>query len=129
MKNKVSTIIRIVVSFGLLGLLFWIMRDELKEVARTIVYFRVEYMLLGLGGAITITPLLWFAAAAVRLPLTILGFFQYIAPTLSLLIAVYLYNEPVAPSRWVSFSLIWLALAVFSVEGLVHTRRTARLAG
>ena len=44
MKNKVSTIVRIVVSFGLLGLLFWLMRDELKEVARTIVTCRVDFM-------------------------------------------------------------------------------------
>ncbi len=88
-----------------------------------------EYALLGLGGAITITPLLWFAAAAVRLPLTILGFFQYIAPSISLVIAVFVYSEPVAASRWVSFGLIWLALAVFSLEGLLHNRRAARMAG
>ncbi len=82
-----------------------------------------DYLLLALGGVVTITPLLWFAAAAVRLPLTVLGFFQYIAPSLSLLLAVVVYGEPVAFSRWVCFGLIWLALAIFTMESVVHSRR------
>ena len=82
-----------------------------------------EYALLALGGVVTITPLLWFAAAAVRLPLTVLGFFQYIAPSLSLLLAVFVYAETVTFSRWVCFGFIWLALAIFTVESVVHSRR------
>jgi chloramphenicol-sensitive protein RarD len=82
-----------------------------------------QLLMLGLGGAVTVTPLVWFAAAAIRLPLATLGFFQYIAPSLSLLLAIFVYAEPVSTARWGTFILIWSGLIVFSVEGLVHHRR------
>ncbi len=82
-----------------------------------------ELLMLGLGGAVTICPLIWFAAAAVRMPLTSLSFFQYLAPTLSLLLAVYVYGEVVPAARWFSFALIWLGLLIFSSEGLYYHRR------
>ena len=82
-----------------------------------------QLSLLALGGAVTVAPLIWFAAAAVRLPLTTLGFFQYLAPSISLVLAVQIYGESVAPARWFSFGLIWLALVIFSAEGLYHHRR------
>jgi chloramphenicol-sensitive protein RarD len=81
-----------------------------------------QVLMLGLGGLVTVTPLVWFAAAAVRMPLTLLSFFQYLAPSLSLLLAVFVYAEPIANARWLSFALIWLGLAVFSVDGLRQQR-------
>jgi len=81
-----------------------------------------QVLMLGLGGLVTVTPLVWFAAAAVRMPLTLLSFFQYLAPSLSLLLAVFVYAEPIASVRWLSFALIWMGLAVFSVDGLRQRR-------
>ncbi|MCI3919538.1 EamA family transporter RarD [Paenibacillus sp. TRM 82003] len=71
-----------------------------------------------LAGAATALPLLWFAQAAKRLTLTTVGLFQYIAPTLSLLLGVFLYHEPFsAAQRW-SFGLIWIALAIYSASSI-----------
>lgn len=78
--------------------------------------------LLALSGVATMLPLLCFAAAVRRLTLTVLGVMQYIAPTLQFLIGVLLYNEPMDATRLVGFILIWTALAVFSVEGVMTKR-------
>jgi len=85
-----------------------------------------QVALLALGGPLTVVPLVAFAAAALRLPLSVLGFFQYIAPSLTLLLAVFVYGEPFRPAQAVTFGCIGLALVIFSFEGLYHQRR-ARL--
>ncbi len=77
-------------------------------------------LLLMLGGFVTSLPLLCFAAAIIRLPLTVMGMFQYIAPTLSLAIAVLVYNEEFGIDRLVTFGCIWIALLIFSVEAWVY---------
>ncbi|MGE0625315.1 MAG: EamA family transporter RarD [Pseudomonadales bacterium] len=87
-----------------------------------------ELALLALGGPLTVIPLVAFAAAALRLPLSVLGFFQYIAPSLTLLLAVFVYGEPFRAAQAVTFGCIGLALLIFSFEGLYHQRR-ARLPG
>jgi chloramphenicol-sensitive protein RarD len=74
------------------------------------------WFLLG-SGIITAFPLICFASAARRMPLTTLGLFQYIAPSLSLILAVWLYGEPFTTAHTVAFSLIWSALALSSWEG------------
>jgi len=84
-----------------------------------------ELSQLGLGGLVTVVPLVCFAAAAIRLPLTTLGIYQYLAPSLSLLLAVYVYGETVAPIRWLSLMMIWLAIVIFSVGGLYHRAQTS----
>ena len=76
-----------------------------------------QFALLMLGGVITVVPLLFFTAATIRLPLVILGVIQYVAPTLSLLIAVLVYEEGVSDARWLTLTMIWLGLLVFSGEG------------
>jgi chloramphenicol-sensitive protein RarD len=81
-----------------------------------------ELGLLALGGAVTVIPLVCFAAAALRLPLTVLGFFQYLAPSLTLLLAVFVYGEPFRMNQVVTFGCIWGALVIFSAEGLYHQR-------
>jgi chloramphenicol-sensitive protein RarD len=78
---------------------------------------------LALAGAVTCFPLVCFAAAAQRLPLASLGFFQYVAPTIILAIAVLAYDEPFRDSQWLTFLAIWTALAIFSLDGLYHQRR------
>jgi chloramphenicol-sensitive protein RarD len=80
--------------------------------------------LLLLAGPVTAIPLLFFAGAARRLPLSTLGFLQYVSPTLQFLLAVLAYREPLDGPRLVAFVLIWTALAIFAV----HTGRNARRA-
>ncbi|AYO82414.1 EamA family transporter RarD [Methylobacterium brachiatum] len=74
--------------------------------------------LLMLTGLTTALPLIWFAAAAVRLRLTTLGLLQYVAPTCLLCLSVLAYGEHVEPPRAAMFALIWVALALYSVDAL-----------
>jgi chloramphenicol-sensitive protein RarD len=82
-------------------------------------------LLLMLGGFVTSFPLLCFAAAVTRLPLTVMGMFQYIAPTISLIIAVLVYNEEFGIDRLVTFGCIWFALLIFTVEAWIHHKQHA----
>lgn len=79
--------------------------------------------LLMLAGPVTALPLVWFAAAARRLRLTVLGFFQYLTPTGHFLLAVFAYGEPFGPARLAAFALIWAALLLVSLESW-RTRRS-----
>ena len=74
--------------------------------------------LLLLAGPITAVPLLCFAAAARRLPLTTMGFLQYVSPTLQFLIAVAVYHEPFSRGRAAAFGCIWLAVALFAFDSV-----------
>lgn len=69
------------------------------------------------AGPITAVPLWLFAAGARRVPLSTMGVLQYISPSLQLLLGVFLYGEPFEGARVLGFCLIWLALAIYSVEG------------
>jgi chloramphenicol-sensitive protein RarD len=84
--------------------------------------------LLSLTGVVTAAPLLCFAGAANRISLTTLGLLQYIAPTMQLVLGVTLFGEPMGLIRWVGFSLVWLALVVFTVDSLVARRGRAAAA-
>ena len=80
-------------------------------------------LLLVLAGPVTVAPLLLFALAARRLTLTTLGFLQYIGPTGQLLLGLY-YGEAFTPAHAVCFSLIWLALAIVSVDAIAAARKS-----
>ncbi|MFC6671577.1 EamA family transporter RarD [Marinobacterium aestuariivivens] len=84
--------------------------------------------LLFLAGPVTMVPLLCFAAAANRISLTALGFFQYIGPSGMFLLAVFVYGEPLSPGKLVTFGLIWTALAILAVDSLVKLRRAVPVA-
>ena len=71
-------------------------------------------------------PLLFFAAAATRLPLSTLGLLQYLAPTLQFLLGVLYFGEDMSPGRWVGFGLVWLALMIMTVDGLRQARVVRR---
>src|SRR5690606_32316446 len=88
-----------------------------------------EIGLLAAAGPVTVVPLVCFAAAAIRLPLSVLGFFQYLAPSAMLLLAVFVYDEPFRSSQLVTFGCIWIALLIFSGEALYHQRRLSRALG
>lgn len=83
-------------------------------------------LLLFGAGPVTAVPLLLFAAGARMLPLATVGLLQYIAPTLQFALAVFLYGEPFTPAHLITFSLIWVALALYSFEGWHHGRHLQR---
>lgn len=74
--------------------------------------------LLALSGPVTAVPLLLFAAGARRIPFSTLGLLQYVAPTLQLLLGVWLFKEPFAGTKVAGYALVWLALAVFTADSL-----------
>ncbi|MCP4002926.1 MAG: EamA family transporter RarD [bacterium] len=78
----------------------------------------VTMALLVGAGAVTAAPLLWFAGAARRLPLTTVGLIQYLAPSITLVLAVRLYDEDFTGTHALSFGLIWAGLLVFSGDML-----------
>ena len=78
------------------------------------------------SGIITTLPLLAFSAAAIRIPLSTLGFIQYIGPSLMLLMAVYIYGEPLGANKIATFGFIWLALIVYSIDGIRFSRLKKR---
>ncbi len=80
----------------------------------------ITSLLLVASGLATAVPLLLFAAGARLIPLSVLGILQYIAPTIQFLIGVLVYHEPLTWVRLVGFCLIWLALAVYSIEGMLQ---------
>jgi chloramphenicol-sensitive protein RarD len=84
-------------------------------------------LLLMSMGPVTAIPLLFFAGAVMRVPLTVMGMLQYLAPVLQFLVGLTIAGEAMPASRWIGFGLVWVAIGVFSVDGL-HAARRARLA-
>lgn len=84
-------------------------------------------ILLMLLGPFTAIPLLAYVAAANRLPLSTLGLAQYVTPTVLFIFGITIFSESVQPLEWIGFGLIWLALALFSVDLLRHSRRPSVL--
>jgi chloramphenicol-sensitive protein RarD len=90
-------------------------------------HFGVGHSLLLISSGIaTAIPLLLFATAARRIPLSTVGLLQYVTPSMQLAIGVFVYDEPMPPARLVGFAIVWLALAVFTVDSLRHARRSSR---
>ncbi|PTQ12811.1 protein RarD [Sphingomonas oleivorans] len=79
-------------------------------------------LLLMLAGVVTAVPLLMFAAAARRLPLSTVGLLQYIAPTLQFLCAIFVFGEHMSRVHALTFACIWAGLAVFAMDGLRASR-------
>ena len=84
-------------------------------------------LLLTTTGVITAIPLMLFGAAAIRVSMVSLGLLQYLAPTIQFALGLLVFHEPMPASRWVGFGLVWLALALFTVEAINHRRRQLRL--
>ena len=82
-----------------------------------------DALLLG-AGIVTALPLIWFAAAARKLPLTTIGLLQFTAPTATFILGVFVYGEPFAAAETVTFACIWLALLLY-VSDAVLARRAA----
>ncbi|MGO1118507.1 EamA family transporter RarD [Rhodovibrionaceae bacterium A322] len=84
-------------------------------------------LLLILSGAMTALPLMFFAAAARRMSLSLVGVLQYVAPSLQFLIAVFIYDEPFGLRQLATFAFIWAGLIIFSYASLANRRRELSL--
>jgi chloramphenicol-sensitive protein RarD len=82
-----------------------------------------DLLLIG-AGVVTTIPLLLFASAAQRIPLSTVGILQYIAPTLQFLLGVLVYKEPFDHSQLIGFGAVWLALIIFWAESYLSHRLT-----
>ena len=80
------------------------------------------------AGLVTAVPLICFGAAAVRVPLVVLGLLQYLAPILQFALGVLHFHEDMPVGRWIGFGLVWVALVVFTYEALRYRRSQLRLA-
>ncbi|MDJ0347827.1 EamA family transporter RarD [Cryobacterium sp. PH29-G1] len=88
----------------------------------------VHTMGLLAAGVITAVPLLLFAAAARRLPLTVLGLIQFVAPVLQFLVGVFVLKEAMPLERWAGFGLVWVALIILTVDMVASGRAPRRAA-
>ena len=84
-------------------------------------------LLLVTTGAITALPLICFGAAAIRVSMTTIGLLQYLAPTLQFALGVLVFHEEMTPAKWLGFSLVWVALVIFTGEALRHRHRQLRM--
>jgi chloramphenicol-sensitive protein RarD len=84
-------------------------------------------VLLTSTGLVTAVPLICFGAAATRVSMTTLGLLQYLTPTIQFILGVAVFHEAMPAMRWVGFTLVWLALVLFTFESLTHRRRQLRL--
>ena len=113
----------ILMPFALIGIYYLMINDKISFLNSS------EYIsiMLTLGGLITIIPLLLFNGAATRMKLSTLGFFQYIGPTCAFLLAIFVYNEEFNTDKLITFSLIWLALVIFSLDSFNTRSKNKKL--
>ncbi len=83
---------------------------------------RIDALLVA-SGVVTALPLILFAYGAQRIPYSLVGILQYIAPSLQLMCGVFLYGEPFTQSQAIGFACIWLALGIYATDGLLRWRR------
>ncbi|HEY2980422.1 MAG TPA: EamA family transporter RarD [Anaerolineales bacterium] len=82
---------------------------------------RIDLLLAG-AGIVTTIPLLLFASAARRIPLTLVGLLQYIAPTIQFLLGTLVYKEPFSHNQLIGFGIVWIALIIFWAENYLVKR-------
>jgi len=107
--------------------IFYLSFTEIQSSASFLHQTPLMDILLILGGPVTALPLFWFGIAATRVPLSTLGFIQYLSPTLQLLIGVVIFKETFSADYFISFSLVWAALVVYMVS-VLYTMRKKNLA-
>lgn len=103
------------------ALLYLIYMEKTGEGAFLHLGTATDALLVG-AGLVTTAPLVMFAAAAQRIPLTLVGILQYIAPTLQFLVGILIYHEPFTASQFIGFAIVWAALIIFGLEGVVARR-------
>ena len=83
---------------------------------------------LAIFGVLTAIPLILFGSAAENLPLSWVGFMQFMAPTIQFILALTVLNEEMPPARWAGFMLVWLALVILTTDALKRSRANRVLA-
>ncbi len=106
----------------LLYMLFFASSDSASMLSNT---WDTNVLLIA-AGIVTTAPLLCFTAAAQRIRYSTLGFFQYIGPSLMFFLAVWVYGEPLAQDKLITFGIIWAALLLYSVDTIIHQQRSRR---
>ncbi len=106
------------VAFGVLG---WLQSSN--GLSWPSVSWQHTLLIIGLG-PVTAIPLLLFAQAARTLQLTTLGMLQFVAPTLHLVIAVWIFHEPVSGHRWLAFILVWISLVLLTWDAVWQQTRS-----
>lgn len=133
-KNRLGPSVRAVDSLTLetlwltpiaLGLLVWVALGEGLSLGSLGLGHTV---LLMSAGAVTSIPLLFFGAAARRLPLSVIGLMQYIAPVMQFLFGALIMSEPMPLERWVGFGVVWVALILLSVDAWGNRRNRLLIA-
>lgn len=109
----------ILMPFALIGIYYLSVNDSISFLNSS-TYIDI---MLPLGGVITIIPLLLFNGAATRMKLTTLGFIQYLGPSCAFLLAVFVYKEEFNFDKLITFSLIWIALVIFSLDSIKKLRK------
>ncbi len=105
-----------------MGYLLWLAHTETLVFGQEGMYLNI---LLALAGIVTTVPLLLFAAGARRLTLTTLGITQYTTPSMTFLLALFVYAEPFSLEQLLTFVLIWSGLFVFTLDGFrFHRKQT-----
>ncbi|MET9206929.1 EamA family transporter RarD [Streptomyces bacillaris] len=87
-----------------------------------------HWALLAATGIVTAVPLICFGAAAIRVPLSMLGLLQYLAPVFQFTLGIVYFHEEMPPERWAGFALVWLALTLLTWDALRNARRNRILA-
>ncbi|WP_024696215.1 EamA family transporter RarD [Pseudomonas syringae] len=105
--------------------LIWLALNPTALSAQAEFWTTSQALWLAAAGPVTLIPLVCFNAAARHLPYTTLGFLQYLAPTLVLLLAVLLYDEHMSASTIITFACIWAGLAIYSIDAWLSLRRRA----
>ena len=110
--------------FATIGLIVFAQRGELSFMHGSV----GRDVILASLGVVTAVPLLLFATAATRIPLSMVGLLQYLSPTMQLLCGVVILGEDLPPERLIGFGLVWCALTVLGVDAVGHERhrRSAR---
>jgi len=107
-----------------IALIIWFSRYD-NSVVQSANFWHIILILL--SGVVTAVPLLLFAAASLKLPLTVLGPMQYSVPTINFLLGWLAYHEKMSPSRFVGFGLVWIALVIVTVDSIRRARRSSAL--
>lgn len=108
-----------------IGLIIWFSRYNDSAISSA---SATQWILIVCSGAITAIPLLLFAFAALRLPLTVLGPMQYSVPVINFLLGWLVYHEDLSVTRIIGFSLIWVALVIATLDSIRESRSVPRLA-
>jgi chloramphenicol-sensitive protein RarD len=107
-----------------IALIIWFSRYD-NSVVQSADFWHIILVLL--TGVVTAVPLLLFAAASLKLPLTVLGPLQYSVPTINFLLGWLVYHEELSPSRFIGFGLIWVALVIVTVDSIRRARQSSAL--